>query len=363
MKRILYITNKEVPYRVQFFNELARHCDLTVLVERHDPGDRDRQWAASAKGNYRTLGLGGMRIGDEWSISPSILKYMRGDFDAIVIGCYNSPVEAAGLFGRGRRTACPVFINLDGEQFFRPGTLKTWLKKVVLRRGDGYLAAGEQSAQNIAAAIGRTVWPFYFSSLTEMELAAHRDRVREARRRAGVGRNDTILVVSRFLDVKGLDIALRVAAKERKLHFKFVGLGNRTDEFRAKAEELGAGHVEIVPFLQRDELEREYLEDRMLVLPSRQECWGLVVNEAASFGMPIVATTGVGSAVEFLVVDHPEFLAKPGDDDDLRAKIDMAMGQGESASRNYGEFLLEKSKGYSIERMVASHVAALGLED
>ena len=363
MKRVLYITNKAVPYKVNFFNGLARHCELTVLLERQDSGDRDKQWAASAKSTYRTLELGGMRIGNEWSISPSIFKYMRGDFDAIVVGCYNSPVEAAGLFGRGRRPECPVFINLDGEQFFRPGTLKTWLKKVVLRRGDGYLAAGEQSARNIAAAIGKKVWPFYFSSLAETELAAHRDRVREARRRAGVGRNDTILVVSRFLDVKGLDIALRVAAKDRKLHFKFVGLGGRTDEFRAKAEELGAGQVEIVPFLQRDEREREYLEDRMLVLPSRQECWGLVVNEAASFGMPIVATTGVGSAVEFLVVDHPEFLAKPGDDDDLRAIIDMAMGLDASASRNYGEFLLEKSKDYSIERMVASHVAALGLED
>ena len=33
-KKILYISNIEVPYRVSFFNEFAKHCDLTVLYER-----------------------------------------------------------------------------------------------------------------------------------------------------------------------------------------------------------------------------------------------------------------------------------------------------------------------------------------
>jgi len=51
------------------------------------------------------------------------------------------------------------------------------------------------------------------------------------------------------------------------------------------------------------ELEEEYKTCAMLVLPTRQECWGLVINEAASFGMPIVSTWGSGAAVEFLSKD------------------------------------------------------------
>lgn len=32
--KVLYITNLASPYRVNFFNELNRYCDLTVLFER-----------------------------------------------------------------------------------------------------------------------------------------------------------------------------------------------------------------------------------------------------------------------------------------------------------------------------------------
>ena len=33
-KKVLYISNIQVPYRVRFFNLLAEKCDLTVLYER-----------------------------------------------------------------------------------------------------------------------------------------------------------------------------------------------------------------------------------------------------------------------------------------------------------------------------------------
>ena len=32
-KRVLFITNYPSPYRVQFFNELGKHCNLTVTFE------------------------------------------------------------------------------------------------------------------------------------------------------------------------------------------------------------------------------------------------------------------------------------------------------------------------------------------
>ena len=55
MKKILYITNIEVPYRVKFFNELAKYCDLTVLYERSKSSNRDGSWSSSEKINYKAL--------------------------------------------------------------------------------------------------------------------------------------------------------------------------------------------------------------------------------------------------------------------------------------------------------------------
>lgn len=57
-----------------------------------------------------------------------------------------------------------------------------------------------------------------------------------------------------------------------------------------------------------------------MVLHSRQECWGLVINEAASFGTPIVSTYSCGAIVEFLNDKYSEFMAKPNNPEDLYQK-------------------------------------------
>ena len=56
MKRILYLTNIQVPYRVRFFNELSKKCDLTVLYERSQSGNRnnDFKMANQAMGLQKT---------------------------------------------------------------------------------------------------------------------------------------------------------------------------------------------------------------------------------------------------------------------------------------------------------------------
>ena len=41
---VLYLTNLPAPYRVDFFNELGKEVNLTVLYERQTAGDRDARW-------------------------------------------------------------------------------------------------------------------------------------------------------------------------------------------------------------------------------------------------------------------------------------------------------------------------------
>ena len=132
-------------------------------------------------------------------------------------------------------------------------------------------------------------------------------------------------------------------------------MGSRTELFLQ--EHTIPANVQVIPFLQKDALEKEYQTCGMLVLPSRQECWGLVINEAASFGMPIVSTWGSGAAVEFLADDYPQYLAKPGDAQDLLRCIRLL--QTADDAENYRAFLLRKTKEYTIEQSVQRHESAL----
>lgn len=335
MKKILYLSNIEVPYRVRFFNELAKHCRLTVLYESRSCQHRDPRWAKSEEKKFRAEYL-----------TESLLSVLQESYDTVILGCYHTPMQifAAALL---RLRNIPYVINLDGEPYLDGNGMKARCKRLLLDGGAAYLTAGERAARSLQdLAANRCVTPYYFSSLSGQE--ARRELPREKR-------TDTILVVGQYLPYKGLDVALEAARMDKTLHYRFVGMGARTEKM--KRENRIPENVELVPFLSREALEREYMRCALLVLPSRRECWGLVINEAASFGTPVVSTWGSGAAVEFLSEKYPQYLAEPGDAADLLCCIRRCLAAEDNEA--YGAFLREKGLRYNLEHSVRIHMEAL----
>ena len=345
MKKVLYLTNIEVPYRVRFFNELAKYCNLTVLYERQESANRDKKWTGSEIKNFQTKYLEGTKLGRESSFSLKIVEVVRKDWDMVIVGCYNSKVQILAMLTM-RVLRIPYVINLDGEPFIN-NSLKGQIKKFFLRGAKGYLTAGLMSENSLKMALGidNKVYPYWFSSLSEKELEHNRQCNCERKLR-------TVLVVGQYYDYKGMDVAFCSACKDISISYIFVGMGKRTEKF---INDVGVipENVKIIPFLQKADLEEVYRNCCLLVLPSRQECWGLVINEAASFGTPIVSTWGSGAAVEFIAKNYPQFLAKPGDAESLYECIKLCLS---ADNTQYSEYLKQKSEQYSIERSVKAHL-------
>lgn len=350
MKKVLYVTNIEVPYRVRFFNQLAEHCDLTVLYGREKGAQRNGKWSKSQSISHKALYLKGFKLGLEDTFSFGILKHVFSkQYDAVVLGCYNSPTQMLAILAM-RLFRKPYILNIDGEVFVGEKGFKNKLKKFFLSGASHYVAAGEKSAESLKAIVkNKPITPYCFSSMSGEEL----------KRNANIGCNpgQTVLVVGQYLDVKGIDVALEAAKMDDSFQYKFIGMGAQTQEFIEKYQAASVKNVEFIPFLQKQDLEKEYQTCGVFVLPSRQECWGLVVNEAASFGTPIVSTWGSGAGVEFLADEYPCYLANPGDHKDLYQKIKAALL--DENKEEYRRFLLEKSKKYSIEQAVEAHCRVL----
>lgn len=347
-QKIIYLSNIEVPYRVTFFQMLAEHCDLTVVYERDTSSTRDDKWLThNEQHNYNVIYLNGINDGGESSFSFKIIPIINQPWDRIIVGCYNSKTQIlAMLWMRAKRI--PFLINMDGDPFIGKG-LKSKLKTFILNGASGYLTAGEKAKDIIRHLTGnkKPVTPYYFSSMTQKEIGYNSSK--------RVTRDKTVLVVAQYLYVKGLDVLYKAATLDPQIHYKIIGTGKRTDLFIADSKR-SLKNVQIIPFLDKQKLYAEYQQCAMLVLPSRQECWGLVVNEAASFGTPIVSTTGSGAAMEFIADDYPQYLATPGDERSLLNAIRRCLS---SDNTQYSNFLREKSKLYTIERNVREHLIAL----
>ena len=336
MKRVLYISNIEVPYRTEFFNQLSNAIDLTVLYERRKSSNRDEKWVSSVISKYKIKFLKGFKIKNEYCFDLRILKEVFSKkYDRVIIGCYNSPSQMLAIFFM-KLFKKKYILNLDGEYFFDGKSLKKKIKRFFIKGAEQYLIAGEKSGKILSKYVkSEKVHPYYFSSLTKKEIVENSKKIKQ-------NINDKVLVVGQYYDYKGLDISLEVAKLDQTIKYKFVGSGNRSRLLEDKVKKMGLKNVEIIPFLSKSELYKEYQECRCLLLTSRRECWGLVINEAASFGCPIVASCGSGAAVEML--NYDDLIKSP-----INAKEYLY------AINNISEDkirIIRKSQKYNIEKNV-----------
>ena len=347
MKKVLYITNIEVPYRTEFFNQLSQKCELTILYEREKSFNRNEIWTKSVNSyKFDKEYLKGIKIHNEFGFDLKILKYIFSKkYDKIIIGCYNSPIQIFAIMIM-RLFRIKYILNLDGDYSFEGKSIKNKIKKFILNGADKYLVAGEVATKKLRKILPKAnIKPYHFSSLTAMEL---KQNARLKQRNI----NNKVLVVGQYYEYKGLDIALNCARVLDNITFLFIGAGNRSEILRKKANEMGLRNIEIISFLDKQKLYLDYENCKLLLLPSRKECWGLVINEAASFGCPIISTFGSGAAVEFLHENYSELLANQDDDIDLINKIKYLLKQDKSYFNKYSEYLLNMSKKYSIEKNV-----------
>lgn len=110
------------------------------------------------------------------------------------------------------------------------------------------------------------------------------------------------IFVGRFVDkknlvelVEGFAIYAKAAgAKARRL--VLIGSGQEEAAIKAAAVALGViGLIEFPGFLGAEEVALRLADGLALVLPSVEEQWGLVVNEALAFGLPVILSPAVGS--------------------------------------------------------------------
>ncbi len=350
--KVLYLTNIHNPYRDAFFEQLGQRCDLTVVFEKCEDAARDKSWFENARvNNYKEIILSESARGH---VSRAMLNLINGNFTAVVVGCYNSPRQIAAIEYM-RRHKIPYIVNSDGAVYDNGSFVKRHLRRHVLNGANAYLVAGKSSIPGLYRFVGRSarIVSYPLSSLDFAlvqrlgSLCPQRDP-------------NLVLIVGQFEEYKGLDVALKAIKKlDGTLKFRFVGAGRKARQLESVVADNDLCNVEVIPFIDADKLFEEYLRAGLFVLPSRQECWGLVINEAAACGCPIVGTWGSGAAVEFLSHDYPQFLAEPGDSCSLAMTIDAFLKRPKDEKDSYSQFLRDKASLYTVERMVEAHLALL----
>ena len=163
---------------------------------------------------------------------------------------------------------------------------------------DGHLVAGtlaRDHALHYGAPASRiTVFPNTVDVEGYLQAAARlREHRSEIRDELAIPEGSVaVAYVGRLIAQKGVAETVEAVARARELtprplHLLLVGNGPLRPGLERRAAKLGVD-VTFAGFRQGESLLRCFAAADTFVLCSRRETWGIVVNEAAAFGLPLV---------------------------------------------------------------------------
>ena len=110
--------------------------------------------------------------------------------------------------------------------------------------------------------------------------------------------------------------------------------------------------IHFVGFKQKKELAEYYKAADVFALPTREDVWGLVVNEAMAYGLPVVTTDRCIAGLEMVKDGVNGKLVNVEDKKELSAAINECIDN----YYKYSEGALKKAGEYTIEEMAKSHL-------
>lgn len=364
MKRVLFLTNIASPYRVHFYDELAKSMDVTVLYtdRAEDTKDRSADWFVPGDGIYRPVPLQHRiaRLQGE-SLCPDVIGWLKKPYDAIVICGYSSPTAMLAMLWL-RMKKIPFYMEVDGGLIRQEGKGKFLFKKSLVRMADFWLSSGRHTTDFLLhyGAEKDRVYSYPFSSVLEKDIlpavpsAGEKQAAKDA---LGIPEKRMVLTVGQFIPRKGFDILMHAAsALDKGVGIYIVG-GEPTEAYRNLRETLGLENVHFVGFQKKEALARYYRAADLFVLPTREDIWGLVINEAMAFGLPVITTDRCVAGLELVEEGVNGGIVPVEDPDALSREIREVLA---SNLENMGKKSLEKIRPYTIENMAKVHADILG---
>lgn len=354
-QKVLFTTNIPVPYRIDFYNELGKYVDLTVTFERHSAKSRDAKWLGNKFLNFKGIFLKGHPIGDDIAFCPEIVQIVRkAKFDKIIVGIYYSPTGIL-LTQYLRLTHTSFIMTGDGGFVKKDNRLKYRIKRYLNRGASLYLITSEAS-KKVLAHYGipeekMKVYPF--TSLWKKDIlneVVSDEQKKKLCQKLGIHEKNVILGVGRLFLFKGWQDLIAVANKlGNDCGIYIVGGKPEGTEFESYIGKIPA-NFHFIDFKQKEELKQYYLAADIFVLPSRQDVWGLVINESMAMGLPVITTYTTVAGLELIDNGVNGYLYKAGDTERLLSLLKRLLSDAQ-LQEAMGKSNLKKIASYTIENM------------
>ncbi|OCH29653.1 hypothetical protein A6E13_05615 [Aliivibrio fischeri] len=348
---VIILTNMPTPYRIPMFELLSKKVSsLTVAycVER----EANRNWEVNKNDNIvkykkllnKTIDIRGKYIHLSLEMISFILMNRKSIF---IVGdaSYNSYIAVFLMKILGIKYI--LWTGWTSSSFVK-NSIGGFLKKNMIKNASAILSYGTYTTKTISKYSGdiptfnlnNTIDNDFFlnikASLSDKDK--DKDKYRLVYTGQLIERKNILSIIDAIKDISNIELVL-------------IGDGN--NQYINEIKELAKKNNATVFFLGNlspYEIYKEYNNSDCFILPSFDEPWGLVVNEALLFGLPVIVSDHVGC--HFDLVNSLNGVVTRGNSLDIREAIIKVMEHHYDSDRISSSLQLVSSPNYSVSNIM-----------
>ena len=359
---IAIVTASIAPYTDRLYNAFAQSSGEDLRVFACEEKMAWRAWELPTPKHYSLTTLKGFRrarkYGSGLYFNPGIVaELVRLKPEIVIVAGHFSPTMLLAA-AYARTTGTTFGISTDGTLDTDPGErsrLHASVRKLVIPWADFGIGASEASVrllQRWGLAAGRCVVAPIVSAWDAPAQVPDYDQ------------RPFDVLYSGFIDdeTKGAlflaDVLARCGERGAALKVRVIGDGPLRGKMQARLQASSIS-VQFDGYLQQHQLAQAYASAKLLAFPTRGDVWGLVANEAALCGTPVLASPHAASSQE-LVARYGTGVVVP-----LDVEIwSSALANIVSSPATWRSFLKRRDEAiasFSLERSVAAMERAITL--
>ena len=327
--RVTAVFPEPTPYRAPLLDRVAALPEIDLDVVYAADTVARRTWKVEPR--HRAVFLRGLRVPGaqrilhhDYPITPGVVgALMDAHPDVVVVSGWSTFAAQAAIAWCGMRDVPYVLVVESHDEGPRAGwrrTVKGTVVPTVVQRASGILVTGTLARTSMVKRGAAADRVHLFANTVDVDdFASRADKLSERRSelRRGVGAADddvVVLSVCRLAREKGLDLLVRAVAEadDPRLVLLLAGEGPERLRLSGLAASLGVRLV-LTGDVEWERIVELYVAADVFALLSGREPWGVVVNEAAACGLPLLLSDRVGAAHDLLRNGENGFLVPAGD--------------------------------------------------
>lgn len=364
--KVVLLHNIFTPHIVPLFKRLQQAAEIDLKVFFTSFTSPERNWSTTKELGFQHQVLSKMSLSHHgkdyfsYVINPTVLYHLwKEEMDILISAGYDSFSSQVGFF------FCKAFgksyILWSGSTPYEDNwrrRVASPLVKIMVRNADALLAYGSRSKDFLIDLGAKGERTFIAQNTVDIDYFAGRSQLSEAQKHQlkegmGIKTSQIILYVGQLIKRKGLQYLLPAFGKLKKenpeVSLLVVGEGNQEKQFRMLCQNEKITDVFFVGHRDYGQLPEYYGISDVFVLPSLEEVWGLVVNEAMACSLPVIVTRVAGASADLVKEGINGFIVREGNVDDLYRALKL-LADDHSLRRRMGKTSFELIQSFSIEQ-------------